>query len=83
MTISLFVWWQKYTNTTVWNFMKKLEYGSWSKLDGIKFENDLDHHLDTKKKLWIFQFTYYYMPWQRSACSECSYLECISYKSVI
>ena len=29
--------------------MKKLEYGSWSKLDGIKFESDLDHHPDTKK----------------------------------
>ena len=33
------------------------------------FENDLDHCLDTKINSG---FTYYYMPWQRYALSECS-----------
>ena len=37
-------------NTTGCNFMKKSEDGSWSNLNPIKFENDLDHHLNTKKK---------------------------------
>ena len=32
----------------------------------LHFETDLDHHWDTEK-IWIFPFSYYEVPWQRTA----------------
>ena len=41
-------------------------------LDPLIFETNLDHLLDTAKKIQIFPCTYYYMLWRRSVFSKCS-----------
>ena len=49
----------------------ELVYGYWFNFD-LNFKRDLNHHLDAKKKIQIFPFTFYYVSWWRSALFECS-----------
>ena len=63
LSVGLLVCKQDYANTTGWNLMKqnqKLDLGP--TLISLNFETDLDHRLDTRKKIQISQFTYHYMP---------------------
>ena len=59
--------------------LRKSEDWSWPNLAPLKFESDLDHHLDTKTKNPDFPFNYYYcVTWQRSVLPRCS-LEWINF----
>ena len=51
MTVCLSVCSQDYANTIGLELHKILEDGSWSDLDPINFETDLDYHLNTKINL--------------------------------
>ena len=56
------------------DLLEKNQMGLGPTYISLDFKSHLDHRLNTKKKIiWIFPFTYYYVPWQKYALSECSY----------